>query len=62
MPSEVPCVLALEKAFYINLALEIGNVTLKAQLFSELVKSVPLRSQLKYSASAISTLYICQSV
>ena len=63
MTSEVPCILALEKAFYINLVLEIGNVTLKAQLFSELVKSsVLLRSQLKYSASTRSTFYMYQSV
>lgn len=63
MPSEAPWILALEKAFCINLVLEIGNVTLKAQLFSELVKSsVLLRSQLKYSASAGSTFYIYQSV
>lgn len=62
MPSEVPWILALEKALYINLVLEIGNVTLKAQLFSELVKSsVLLRSQLRYSASARITFYIYKS-
>lgn len=33
MPSEVPWIWALEKGFYINLVLEIENVTLKAQLF-----------------------------
>lgn len=63
MSSEVPWIWALEKGFYVNLVLEIENVTLKAQLFSELVESfVLLRSQLQNSASAVSTFYICQCV
>lgn len=55
--------LSIRKGIYINLVLEIGNVTLKHKFFSsKLVKSsVLLRSQSKYSANDRSTFYTCQS-